>query len=89
MKSSGGVMVVRIDSIDVARTSVQIANYGGNSVVLTPGTHRIVARRAVSGTPITYNDVTFEQKFEAGHTYSVGPDSSFGKGVKLEDRTER
>ncbi|GEM_PF-4563533 len=89
VKASGGVKVVSVDGARVSGSGIQMANYGGNTVVLTPGTHRIVARRAVSGTPITYNDVSYEQKFEAGHTYSAGPDSAFGSRIKLEDVTAR
>ena len=89
VKASGGVKVVMVDGVRVAGSNIQMANFGGNSVVLTPGTHRIIARRAVSGTPITYNEVNYEQKFEAGHTYKVGPDSEFGSGIKLEDATAR
>lgn len=89
VKAKGGVKVVSVDGAHVAGSGIQMANYGGNTVVLAPGTHRIVARRAVSCTPITYNDVSYEQTFEAGHTYRVGPDSEFGSGIKLEDVTAR
>ena len=55
VKSSGGIKVVSVDGYHVPGSEMQMASFGGNKVVLTPGTHRIVARRAVSGTPITYH----------------------------------
>src|SRR5437870_6815401 len=86
----GGTNITAIDQAEVRGSGVQMGNFGGNKVVLTPGHHRIVISVATSSANTFSKGVSaVECDFQAGHTYKVGPSNmfSFNRRPILVDET--
>jgi hypothetical protein len=90
LKGHGGTYVTAVDMLEVRGSTVQMGNFGGNSVTLTPGKHRItysVGRSSSMSFSTSTN--AFEHDFKPGHTYKLGPMSMFKSGIILYDDTAK
>lgn len=99
LEGKGGVYVSNVDGAE-CKTPIKFADFGGNSVVLAPGVHRVTIMFKPSGSfglggysASMKGDVikSLQYTFVAGHQYEVSLDSRWNIGNKnfvLEDKSD-
>lgn len=85
VRGIGGTNVTTVDGTHVSGSSVVLANAGGNTVLLTPGRHRIAVSHCSQGMTSVNTQEVFIKAFRAGHTYEVGPSGGIGAAIELID----
>ena len=83
MEGTAGTYITVIDEHKVS-TGLELADWGGNTVRLTPGRHRISVRQTKQGysvtmggpvqaTSVSQRSASWEGDVKAGHKYEIGP----------------
>jgi hypothetical protein len=91
LEGFGAAYVTIVDNAKAPGSLIRMSNFGGNSVKLTPGRHRITVAQSDSNRfSMTTHTVAFTYDFKAGHVYRVGPSNRFNpfnRQLSLHDDT--
>ena len=85
IKGAWGTYIHEVDGAKTD-TNIQLANWGYNSVAVTPGEHELIVLVHTSGPSYSYNGGKFRFRCEKGHTYEFCRRNLFSIALKVTDK---
>src|SRR5438045_9029730 len=88
LKGGWGTYIQEIGGARVDSASITLDNYGGNTVVVTPGWHDLFVQVHTSSMLAFHNTgAHFRYELMQGHLYEFGPENLLSTNVRVTDKT--